>query len=131
MTVAHVEDAFPSQLLSWLSTLAVGTTVCLFLTGFEICWRIKVCFYCFWLFTNLIWCSVSFEISQTEAVAYSWYESGQWLWEPVNLLFFSMETWKRLAVEGSSIYGKDLEILNLVFFFDRKYFVMYLSWVYY
>ncbi|VDK66343.1 unnamed protein product [Onchocerca ochengi] len=41
MTVAHVEDAFPSQLLSWLSTLAVGTTVCLFLTGFEICWRIK------------------------------------------------------------------------------------------
>lgn len=29
------------HLLSWLSAFAVGTTVCLFLTGFEICWRIR------------------------------------------------------------------------------------------
>ncbi|CAG9534329.1 unnamed protein product [Cercopithifilaria johnstoni] len=39
-TAAHVDDASPSQLLSWLSILAVGTTLCLFLTGLEICWRI-------------------------------------------------------------------------------------------
>ncbi|KAM3723778.1 Sugar transporter SWEET1 [Dirofilaria immitis] len=41
MVLAHIEDAFPSQFLSWLCTLAIGTTVCLFLTGFEICWRIR------------------------------------------------------------------------------------------
>ncbi|VDK67851.1 unnamed protein product [Litomosoides sigmodontis] len=39
-TATHADDAFPSQFLSWLSTIAIGTTVCLFLTGLEICWRI-------------------------------------------------------------------------------------------
>ncbi|KAL4002868.1 Sugar efflux transporter for intercellular exchange family protein [Acanthocheilonema viteae] len=40
-TAEHVDDSFPSQFVSWLSTLAIGTTVCLFLTGLEICWRIR------------------------------------------------------------------------------------------
>lgn len=43
-TAIYADDAFPSQFLSWLSIVAIGTTVCLFLTGLEICWRIWVCF---------------------------------------------------------------------------------------
>uniref|UniRef100_A0A915PAV7 Sugar transporter SWEET n=1 Tax=Setaria digitata TaxID=48799 RepID=A0A915PAV7_9BILA len=39
--MAHVEYAVRDQLLNWLCTLAIGSTVCLFLTGVEICWRIR------------------------------------------------------------------------------------------
>ncbi|KAK6101934.1 Sugar efflux transporter for intercellular exchange family protein [Brugia pahangi] len=38
---SNIEDALPSQFLSWLSVIAIGTTVCLFLAGLEICWRIR------------------------------------------------------------------------------------------
>ncbi|VIO91868.1 Uncharacterized protein BM_BM6446 [Brugia malayi] len=38
---SNVEDAPSSQFLSWLSIIAIGTTVCLFLAGLEICWRIR------------------------------------------------------------------------------------------
>uniref|UniRef100_A0A0R3RQ23 Sugar transporter SWEET n=1 Tax=Elaeophora elaphi TaxID=1147741 RepID=A0A0R3RQ23_9BILA len=41
MTAVHIDASFPSQFLNWLSMFAIGTTVCLFLTGLEICWRIR------------------------------------------------------------------------------------------
>ncbi|VDN18806.1 unnamed protein product [Gongylonema pulchrum] len=42
MVSAYSLDIFSEHLLRWLSIFATGTTVCLFLTGFEICWRIKI-----------------------------------------------------------------------------------------